>query len=34
MPLDTMVRGLELALEAIVGHPEGDIEPVVGGTER
>lgn len=34
MPLGTMVRGLELALEAIVGHPEGDIEPVVGGTER
>lgn len=34
VPLDTMVRGLELALEAIVGHPEGDIEPVVGGTER
>ncbi len=34
MPLDTMVRGLELALEAIVGHPEGDIEPVVGGIER
>lgn len=33
MPVETMVRGLTLALEAVVKHLEGDVI-AVGGTEH
>lgn len=34
LPVETMVRGLACALEAIVEHPEGDIVGAAGGTEH
>lgn len=34
MPVETMVEGLTLALQAIVEHPEGDVVGASGGTEH
>lgn len=34
LPVETMVAGLTLALEAVVEHPEGDIAGVGGGSEH